>query len=170
MCSSDLAQCGGISAPNCSGSCVLGTREGPSIIDSEKATGGNSSAILSSQTLGIASVRAVTSNTLLLLVHNFSMNHQVDPSQNGLWRVTTSGSSLTRLTTEASGTTTSLCQFSQNPWSNVSRNGSMYAFQSMTNGYPATYTLAYGQLNGGAPQTLASISGTRLDLIGWTTM
>jgi hypothetical protein len=120
--------------------------------------------------LGIAAVRAVTSNTFLLLVHNFSMNHKFDASQNGLWRVTTSGSGLTRLTTEASGTTTSLCPFSQNPWSNVSRDGSMYAFQTMTTGYPTTYTLAFGQLGGGAPQMLASISGTHLDLIGWTTM
>ena len=165
-----VAQCGGISAPNCSGSCVLGTREGPSTIESEKSTGGSASAILTNQKLGIASVRAVTGNTLLLSVHNFSMNHPFDPSQNGLWRVATSGSGLTRLTTEANGTTTSLCPFSQNPWSNVSRDGSMYAFQTMTNGYPATFTLAYGQLNGGAPQTLASITGTRLDLIGWTTM
>ena len=162
--------CGGISAPNCSGSCSLGTREGPSTINTERATGGDTNTILSNQTLGIASVRAVTSDTLLLLMHNFSMNHKFDPSQNGLWRVTTSGSGLTRLTTEASGTTTSLCPFSQNPWSNVSRDGSMYAFQTMTNSYPTTYTLAFGQLSGGAPQTLASITGTRLDLIGWTTM
>jgi len=165
-----ISLCGGISAPNCSGSCVLGTREGPSSINTEKATGGNTNTILSNQTLGIASVRAVTSNTLLLLVHNFSMNHQFDASQNGLWRATASGSGLTRLTTEASGSTTLLCPFSQNPWSNVSRDGSMYAFQTMTTGYPATFTLAFGQLSGGAPQTLASISGTHLDLIGWTTM
>jgi len=109
-------------------------------------------------------------NTLLLLVDNFSENHKFDASQNGLWRVATSGSGLTRLTTEASGVTTSLCQFSQNPWSNVSRDGSMYAFQTMTPGYPATYTLAFGHLSGGTPQTLASITGTHLDLIGWTTM
>jgi hypothetical protein len=165
-----IAQCGGISAPNCSGSCALGTREGPSTINTERAIGGATNTILSNQTLGIAAVRAVTSNTLLLLVDNFSQNHKFDPSQNGLWRVTTSGSGLTRLTTEASGTTTSLCPFSQNPWSNASRDGSMYALQTMTTGYPATYTLSFGQFSGGAPQTLASISGTRLDLIGWTTM
>jgi eukaryotic-like serine/threonine-protein kinase len=165
-----ISLCGGISAPNCSGSCLLGTREGPSTINTERAIGGNTNTILSNQTLGIASVRAVTSNTLLLLVHNFSMNHKFDASQNGLWRVATSGSGLTRLTTEASGTTTSLCQFSQNPWSNVSRDGSMYAFQTITSSYPETSTLAFGQLNGGAPQTLASIAGTHLDLIGWTTM
>lgn len=165
-----ISLCGGISAPNCSGSCSLGTREGPSTINTERATGGNANTILSSQTMGIASVRSISSNTLLLLVHNFSENHPFNASQNGLWRVATSGSGLTRLTTEASGTTTSLCPFSQNPWSNVSRDGSMYAFQTMTNGYPTTYALAFGQLNGGAPQTLASITGTHLDLIGWTTM
>jgi eukaryotic-like serine/threonine-protein kinase len=165
-----ISQCGGISAPNCSGSCLLGTREGPSTINTQQAAGGNPATILSSQTLGIASVRSISSNTLLLLVHNFSQNHTFDPSKNGLWRVATSGPGLTRLTTEASGVATSLCQFSQNPWSNVSRDGSMYAFQTMTTGYPATYALAFGQLNGGAPQTLASIAGTHLDLIGWTTM
>src|SRR5947209_1409261 len=88
---------------------LLGTREGPSTIESEKATGGSASTIFTNQKLGIASIRAVTGNTLLLLVHNFSMNHPFDSSQNGLWRVATNGSGLTRLTTEANGTTTSLC-------------------------------------------------------------
>jgi eukaryotic-like serine/threonine-protein kinase len=170
-----VSLCGGISAPNCSGSCSLGTREGPSTINTERAIGGATNTILSSQTLGIASVRAVTSNTLLLVVHNFSENHTFDPSQNGLWRVASSGSGLTRLTTEANGAVTSLCLFSQNPWSNLSRDGSMYAFQTMTTSYPETDTLAFGQLSGGAPQTLASIaetstSNTHLELIGWTTM
>ena len=165
-----ISLCGGISAPNCSGSCLLGTREGPSTINTESSTGGNTNTILSNQTMGIASVRAVTSHTLLLLVQNFSLNHKFDPSQNGVWRVTIGGSGLTRLTTEASSTTISLCPFSQNPWSNVSRDGSLYAFQTMTNGYPTTYMLAFGQLSGGTPQTLASITGTHLDLIGWTTM
>jgi len=165
-----ISLCGGISAPNCSGSCLLGTREGPSTITTERSTGGKTNTLLSNQTMGIASVRAVTSTTLLLLVQNFSMNHTFDPSQNGVWRVTIGGSGLTRLTTEARSTTSSLCPFSQNPWSNVSRDGSMYAFQTMTNGYPTTYTLAFGQLSGGTPQTLASITGTQLDVIGWTTM
>ena len=170
-----ITQCGGISAPNCSGSCLLGTREGPSTINTEKATGGATNTILTSQTLGIASVRAVTSNTLLLVVHNFSMNHTFDPSQNGLWRVTTGGAGLTRLSTEAKGAVTYLCPFSQNPWSNLSRDGSMYTFQTSTTSYPETDTLDFGQLSGGAPQTLASVAETstsnaHLNLIGWTTM
>jgi hypothetical protein len=165
-----IAQCSGISAPNCSGSCALGTREGPSSIYTEPGSGGSMKTLLSNQALGIATVRSVTSAMLLLLVENFSQNHQVNAGQNGLWVMHSDGSGLTRLTTEASKTSTSLCPFSQNPWSNVSRDGSMYAFQTQTNSYPYTYTLAYGQLNGGAPQTLASITGTRLELIGWTTM
>ena len=165
-----IAQCSGISAPNCSGSCQLGTREGPSTILTEPAAGGSKQPLLSSQTLGIAVVRAITSNTLLLLVENFSQNHPVDTSQNGLWKVNAGGSGLTRLTTEPKGIGTSLCQFSQNPWSNVSRDGSMYAFETFNKVYPTTYTLAFGQLSGGAPQTLASITGTQLQMIGWTTM
>ena len=165
-----IAQCSGISAPNCSGSCSLGTREGPSTIFTETPTGGSRHTLLNSQTLGIAEVRAVSSNTLLLQVENFSQNHTVDPSQNGLWKVNTGGSGLTRLTTEPKGIGTSLCQFSQNPWSNGSRDGSMYAFETFNEVYPTTDTLAFAQLSGGAPQTLASIAGTKLQMIGWTTM
>jgi hypothetical protein len=51
----------------------------------------------------------------------------------------------------------------------------MYAFQTSTTSYPETDTLAFGQLSGGAPQTIASVSETstsnaHVDLIGWTTM
>ena len=167
-----INQCSGISAPNCSGSCVLGTREGPSTINTEPASGGSPKTILTSQTLGIAAVRAISRGTLLLQVENFSVNHPIDPSQNGIWRVNTDGTNLTRLTTEAKGTTTSLCQFSQNPWSNVSRDATRYAFQTLTRGsYPETYTLYTASLNGGAPQSFASIAdGTQLSLVGWTTM
>ncbi len=167
-----LAQCSGISAPNCSGSCALGTREGPSTINTEPGTAGSQKTIFTSQTLGIAAIRAISNSTLLLQVENFSMNHQVDTSQNGLWKLNTDGTGLTRLTTEANGITTSLCPYTQNPWSNVSRNGSLYAFEtSNTSAYPSTYTLFYGSLNGSTPTSFASISdGTQLSIVGWTTM
>ena len=173
-----VAQCSGISAPNCSGSCTLGTREGPSTIYTEPGGGGSQQTLLTSQTLGIAAVRSVTNTTLLLQVENFSQNHHVDTSQNGLWTVHSDGTGLMRLTTEASGTYTILCQFSQQPWSNVSRDGSMYAFMTSTAGNSTTYTLtlSYGSLNGGKPQSFASSSvgnlaplGT-LAILGWATM
>lgn len=167
-----LAQCSGISAPNCSGSCSLGTREGPSTINTEPGTGGSQKTIFTNQALGIAAIRAITSSTLLLQVENFSMNHQVDTSQNGLWKLNTDGTGLTRLTTEANGTMTSLCPYTQNPWSNVSRDGKLYAFETSSTGtYPTTYTLYYASLNGGSPTQFASISdGTQLAIVGWTRM
>ena len=169
-----ISQCRGLSAPNCSGSCLLGTREGPSTINTEPATGGTQNTILTSQTLGIAAVRAITAQTLLLDIENFSMNHPADTSQNGLWKVSINGSGLTRLTTEGRGQSTILNQYTQLPWSNVSRDGSTYAFETTNSGsvtYPYTYALLFGSLSGGAPTTFASISdGTQLSIVGWTTM
>ncbi|HEV2579932.1 MAG TPA: hypothetical protein VGT44_03685, partial [Ktedonobacteraceae bacterium] len=166
--------CSGISAPNCSGSCALGTREGPSTIYTEPATGGALQSMFTSQALGIAQVRSITSSLLLLNVENFSQNHPVDTSQNGLWVVHSDGSGLTRLTSVTANTFTALCQFSQTPWSNVSRDSSMYAYQtSLDNSTAGTtaYTLSYGSLNGGATQSFASFTdNTQLAIIGWTTM
>jgi hypothetical protein len=168
-----ISQCTGLSAPNCSGSCQLGTREGPSIINTEPAAGGTQHTILTSQILGIAAVRSISAQTLLLDIENFSMNHPVDSSQNGLWRVKSDGTGLTRLTTEEKGQSTMLNQYTQLPWSNVSRDGSMYAFETTNAGfvtYPYTYTLLFGSLGGGTPTTFASISdGTKLAIVGWTT-
>ncbi len=117
-------------------------------------------------------MRAISGSTLLLQIENFSQNHYVDSSQNGLWKLNTDGTGLTRLTTEVKGNVTFLCQFSQNPWSNVSRDGSLYAFETNNTGtYPYAYTLSFGQLSGSSPQSFASISdGTQLAIIGWTTM
>jgi eukaryotic-like serine/threonine-protein kinase len=169
-----ISQCRGLPAPNCSGSCLLGTREGPSTINTEPAAGGTQHTMLTSQTLGIAMVRAISPQSLLLAVENFSRNHPVDASQNGLWKVSSNGSGLTRLAAEGKGQSTTLNQYTQFPWSNVSRDGSMYAFETTNSGsvtYPYTYALLYGSLSGGAPTTFASISdGTQLSIVGWTTM
>src|SRR5690348_3068829 len=81
-----VAQCSGISAPNCS-ACSLGTREGPSSISKEPAKGGPQQVIFTSQTFGIATVRSISSSTLLLQVENFSIDHTVDTSYNGLWKL-----------------------------------------------------------------------------------
>ena len=168
-----VAQCGGISAPNCSGSCSLGTREGPSAIYTytQPGTGSSQKTLFTSQTLGIAAVRAATSNLLLLQVENFSQNHQVDTSQNGLWLVHSDGSGLTRLTTETGNSMTALCQYSQTPWSNVSRDGSMYAYETVTNGGPSAFGLSYSSWDGSQRKAFASnAQGTALTVVGWTTM
>jgi eukaryotic-like serine/threonine-protein kinase len=94
--------------------------------------------------------------------HCCSCGHQYDPvlqvgnmsgntSQNGLWRVGTVGSHPQRLTTSGA-----LNQFTQFPWSNVSRDGSRYVLQiinSTSSG--TTYTLEYGSLSGSSPVVFA---------------
>jgi hypothetical protein len=81
------------------------------------------------------------------------------------------GTGLTRLTTDSAGQVSGLTDFSQFPWSNVSRDGSQYALGIISgNSSNTTYTLEYGSLNGGAPSVFASITNVQLSIVGWTTM
>jgi len=107
-------------------------------------------------------VRAVTNNTLLFTVGNTAGNS----SQNGLWKVGTNGSNPAHLAPSGA-----LNQFTQFPWSNVSRDSSKYVLQivhSISTG--TTYTLEYGSLSGGSPFVFASITNVQLATVGWTTM
>lgn len=111
-------------------------------------------------------VRAITSSLLLFTVDSqaFDTSLNVDTSQNGLWVVNTNGSGATRLTNIVG----SLNNFSQFPWSNVSRDDSYYSMQLVTN---SGLSLSIGSLNGGAPTafaTTASDSTTDLMVAGWT--
>ncbi|TMC92150.1 MAG: hypothetical protein E6J22_10010 [Chloroflexi bacterium] len=121
-----------------------GNYHGPSVINVRPATGGSPTSVYTRNDLAFTSVRAVTSSTLLFTVGNTSGV----TSQNGLWN-----------------------QFSQFPWSNVSRNGSQYVL-GIVSGSPTspTYTLEYGSMSGGAPFVFASITNVQLLVVGWTTM
>jgi len=91
---------------------------------------------------------------------------------NGLWKVNTDGTHLIQLSTGGAGVSggpSILCQYSQYPWSNVSRDGSLFALQhNSSNGQ--TQSLLLGSMNGGMPTPFASISGTQLSIVGWTTV
>ena len=91
---------------------------------------------------------------------------------NGLWKVNTDGARLIQLSTGGAGVSggpSILCQYSQYPWSNLSRDGSLFALQhNSSNGQ--TQSLLLGSMNGGMPTTFASISGTQLSIVGWTTV
>ncbi len=115
-------------------------------------------------------MRSITHNTLFYRVGNTSG----DSSKNGLWKINTDGTGNTFLTSISAGGPNSslgLNQFTRYPWSNFSRDNSMYALERVTaqNGN-VTNTLFFGSLNGGSPTMFASISGTVLALVGWTTM
>ncbi len=151
----------------------IGSQSGPGTINIRPATGGAQQKIFTSQNMAITEVRSINQNTLLLLINNNGSGTNVDTSQNGLWRVNTNGSGLTRLTTNGAGVSggpSFMCQFTQYPWSNVSRDGSMFAIQqNSANGQ--TQSLLFGSLSGGRSTTFNSIAGgTQLSIVGWTIM
>lgn len=137
---------------------------GPSTITVQPATGGSQQTIFSSRTLAVTAVRMLSKTSLLLLIEN----RGGDQSQNGLWRINADGSGFKRLTIDTDGSQ-QLNQTSQYLWSNISRDGSMYALQESSSAGKA-YTLVFGLL-GGTPINFASTTdGTRLAIVGWTTM
>jgi hypothetical protein len=149
---------------------------GPGNITTEPALGGAQQPIFTSPAYSIVKVRAVTQKSLLFLVANSGFPNQSsgDLSHNGLWTIHTDGTGLTRLTTDSATLATHLNTDSQYPWSNVSRDGTLYAVEQQTiqkSGTPGPATLLFGSLNGGTPTTFASASnGTGLSIVGWTTM
>jgi eukaryotic-like serine/threonine-protein kinase len=138
-----------------------GPAHGPSVITVRPPTGFSYTYLYVNQAQAFTAVRAVTSNTLLFTVGNMSGN----TSQNGLWRVGTDGSSPLHLTPSGQ-----FNQFTQFPWSNVSRDSTKYVLQIVNSSSSSTtYTLEYGSLSGGSPTVFASITNTQLATVGWTT-
>jgi serine/threonine protein kinase len=141
---------------------------GPTTITSEGVTGGPTKTI---QTLdhAVTMLRAISPTTLLLLIENANG----DTSSNGLWKMNVDGTGLTQLSIDKN-TVQSLCQFSQYAWSNVSRDGSLYAFQEAISDAVTdqiTYNMYYGSMNGSTqPYQFSGITGTQLLLAGWTSL
>ncbi len=150
----------------------IGSVHGPSTVSTRPSTGGASTTLLTSPNMAFTTIRDVSQNMILLIVNNSGTGAGADTSHNGLWKMRTDGTGLTRLTSVGGGVSAgpaSLNQYNQYPWSNVSRDGGMYALQQ--NGGNSNVSLLYGSLNGGNPTTFASIAdGTQLSIVGWTTM
>src|SRR5258706_2207818 len=151
----------------------IADQRGLSTINVRPATGGSPHTIFTNASMAITAVRAINKTTLLFLVENNSFIGNADTSQKGLWKVNTDGTGLTRLASDGAGVSggpSNFCSFTQDPWSNVSRDGTLFALQhNSVNG--KTQSLLFGSLNGGTPTTFASISdGTQLSIVGWTTM
>src|SRR5579884_2065768 len=151
--------------------CGQGGDTGPGSIAVQPATGGQTQTLYSSNAYAITSVRAVLPNTLLFTIGNDGPIGSGDQSHNGLWKIHTDGTGLTRLTKDTADQFIGFANFSQFPWSNVSRDGSKYALGIISgNSSNTTYTLEYGSLNGGTPSVFASITNVQLSIVGWTTM
>ncbi len=149
-------------------SCPLGGNGGPGTITVQPATGGQGHTIYTSSNDAITTVRAVLPTTLLFVVNNSRRGQQVD---NGLWKIKTDGTGVTRLTRGQANQSSEVNSYSQFPWSNVSRDGKQYVLLILTVNTPnITYTLEYSALKGGAPFVFASITNVQLATVGWTTM
>ena len=138
---------------------------GPSTILVKSATGGPGTIFYSSKKYAITQVRAVTPTVLLFTIYNVGFNGStVDTTHNGLWAIHTDGTGLTRL---AKGIAI-LNSESQLPWSNVSRNGSLYSV--LVHG--SATSLLVGSLNGGPTTTVDIVlaSNVFMETIGWTRM
>lgn len=149
---------------NCKGSSKF--VQPPCSINVQPTLGGKVSSIYSSKTLVISTIQVINNTTLLFIV----ANEVGDSSQNGLWKINTDGTGLTRLTTETDpGTSIYLSHFSSYPWSAVSRDGSMFALQMLS----GQATLLIGSMHTSKLITLASGSEdnwSESGIVGWTTM
>jgi hypothetical protein len=154
-----------------------GTNRGPSSIQVQAAMGGPAKTIYSTPTDAIKALRVASGTSLLLLITTDS-----DTSHNGLWKVNTDGTGLTRLNSEATiikdpaheqMNFTGLFGWNMDqPWANASRDGAYYSMSVTFHDYTGTLNgpnrILVGSMNGGAPVTIAS--GVNATPVGWTTM
>jgi eukaryotic-like serine/threonine-protein kinase len=152
--------------------CDMGGNSGPSSIVVQPGAGGQQHALYSSRTDAITNVRAVLPKTLLFTVGNLLFLGGGNTAHNGLWKINTDGTGVTRLTTDKTGQSSFFNSSSQFPWSNVSRNGNLYGLEVIGTKGGLTFTLEVGPISGGSPRAFASVSGFQITLTiaGWTTM
>jgi eukaryotic-like serine/threonine-protein kinase len=121
--------------------------------------------ILSSSTLAIFHIAAISNTTLLFDV----LNQSGDTTQDGVWKINMDGTGLRRLTTR--GLLDSSDDFLdsgayQDPWTNISRDGQFYSVISVYG-----KGLSYGPLNGTESQlTPVPLPARQGGVIGWATL
>ncbi len=145
---------------------------GPSRILVQLATGGPAKTIYRTPSYAITALRVASSTTLLFVIDNTGVG-SIDTSHNGLWKVNTDGTHLTRLTSNAADETT-MFTYTRSLRSTISPDGGSYAVQ-VTNTSSRISSLLIGSMNGGEPVAFASLPGNTgtidtLDIVGWTTM
>ncbi len=139
--------------------------QGPSTLSTMPAVGGSARTIYSSKEQALAAIHVVNSQTLLMYIENTDNNL----SQNGLWKLNTDGSGLTRLTT-APGKECADLEF-PTEWPQIISHGQSYALRISQEQGPFT-ALLVGSLNGGAQTTFATLNLSEgiMFLVGWAMM
>jgi len=130
----------------------------------QPVNGGTAEKLFTSQKLAVQQIRFVAPSTLLFLTFP------------ALWKMNTDGTELTQLSA-TTGIRTGLAWnlYTQYLWSNVSRDGTLYALQESSSGVDTSSSEpAYISINGGnlqnIPGAFTNTSGPNIILIGWTMM
>jgi hypothetical protein len=134
------SSCTPVNANGCQGTAT----QGPSTLSALPAAGGLSTTIYHSQDQAIMTLHPISSQTLLMYVENTSGNL----SQNGLWKIDTDGSDLTRLSTAAGRQCSDLGYPALYP--QIASSGQYYVLR-VTDSTSQQESLLVGSLNGGAP-------------------
>ena len=143
---------------------------GPSSIEARPATGGQATTIYRTPDDAITALRVASHTCLLFIIHNTGVGN-VDTSHNGLWKVNTDGTGLSRLTSETSDERMMFSTSTQYTWSSISRDGNLYALKLVHTTSPnAPSSLLIGSMSGGKPMMVASTGNvSTLEIVGWTT-
>lgn len=135
---------------------------GPSSVLLQPTTGGAFHAIYRNPAGGSLNARALSNPSVVI----FTLYRASQPP--ALFKVNSDGSGLSQLM--AGSTTQTLLNLAASylPWSNASRDSTLYALQL----YDLTMskeTLVYGHMSGGVPVAFASsTAGNGLNIVGWT--
>src|SRR5258708_318183 len=143
----------------------------PGSITAEPPTGGSSQTIYSNPTYGITTLHAFSQTGLLFMVDTVVLNGG-NTRQNGLWKINADGTALVHLVTVTDSTPIDFNLFSQDAWSDISRDGKFYALKVET--ADGKDTLTVGSMDtSGKPITIdirPTQSGwTYSGAVGWTT-
>ena len=152
-----------------------GTNRGPSVIVSQPGDSGTTTVVHQDNKNAITYVRFLPDGSLMFVINNadysFSGEMPADfHKYDGLWKVNADGSGLTRLTTNTQGSSIYLPLRGYAPWTNISRDGSLYAI-AVTSIQNTTQSLLFGSFHGGEPKTFLTVKGdaNTLEIIGWAT-
>lgn len=134
------SSCTPVNANGCQGPAT----QGPSTLSVLPATGGLARTIYHSQDQAIMTLHPISSQSLLMYIENTSGNL----SQNGLWKINTDSSGLTRLTTTAGRQCSDLGYPALYP--QIASSGQYYALR-VIDATSLRESLLIGSLSGGAP-------------------
>lgn len=137
---------------NCQGALI----KGPGTLNSYVIASGSTHTIYSDQSHAIQSVLPVNTHTLLIYIEN----NTGDLSQNGLWKINTDGTGLTRLTTANDPK----CRDTNYPeWApQIAHNDQSYALLQTDFNQGEAQSIVLGKLSGGTPTTIATSANVSL--------